>query len=274
MMAELGVCTWTFGDLPLGEIARRVATWGFDGLGLLGDPGAYPVCDTVALLADHDLSVIAVTPGNVDLAHLDPAIRGRALDYYFELLDWAAELNRPMIGCHNYVGRTTAIGPLAQEVDRFVDAVDTIARRAHGLGLRVVLEALNRYESHLLNTADQGLALIDRLADRGSAAAVGLLLDAYHMNIEEAFPATALRQAGDRLWLYHAADSNRRGIGRGHIDFKAQFAALDEIGYEGPVVLECTAPLPDPFAAGGEDPLKSLAIYYRESRQWLLENGR
>jgi sugar phosphate isomerase/epimerase len=102
---------------------------------------------------------------------------------------------------------------------------------------------------------------------------VGILLDAYHMNIEEADPAVALRLARDRLWLYHAADSNRQGIGRGHTDFRAQWAALSDAGYTGPIILECTAPGPDPFAAiKDEQSLSWLEIYLRESHVWLLEN--
>jgi sugar phosphate isomerase/epimerase len=95
------------------------------------------------------------------------------------------------------------------------------------------------------------------------------------MNIEESEPAAALRQAGDRLGLYHVADSNRQGIGRGHTDFEAQMAALDDIGYEGPVILECTAPGPDPFTAiKGPDSRSWLETYLQESRQWLLDHNR
>jgi D-psicose/D-tagatose/L-ribulose 3-epimerase len=100
---------------------------------------------------------------------------------------------------------------------------------------------------------------------------VGILLDAYHMNIEEPDPAAALRLAADHLWLYHAADSNRQAIGRGHTDFRSQVAALSDIGYDGPVILECTAPGPDPFTAiKGEESLAWVETYLRESRSWLL----
>jgi D-psicose/D-tagatose/L-ribulose 3-epimerase len=130
------------------------------------------------------------------------------------------------------------------------------------------MEVLNRYEAHLVNTASEALAFVDEVG----ADNVGLLLDAYHMNIEESQPAAALRQVGDRLWLYHAADSNRQGIGRGHTDFSAQMAALGDIGYDGPIILECTAPGPDPFTAikGPESP-SWLELYLQESRSWLLD---
>jgi sugar phosphate isomerase/epimerase len=101
---------------------------------------------------------------------------------------------------------------------------------------------------------------------------VGILLDAYHMNIEEADAAAALRLVRDHLWLYHAADSNRQGIGRGHTDFEAQLSVLAEVGYAGPIILECTAPGPDPFTAIKDaHSVTWLETYLQESRSWLLD---
>jgi sugar phosphate isomerase/epimerase len=160
-----------------------------------------------------------------------------------------------------------AVSTVAEERALFVAAVRRIAERAQELNLRLAIEVLNRYEAHLLNMAAEAL---DFVAEVG-ADNVGILLDAYHMNIEEPDPVLALRQAGEHLCLYHAADSNRQGIGRGHTDFSAQMSALAEIGYGGPIILECTAPGPDPFTAiKDEDSLNWLETYLRESRDALL----
>ncbi len=265
---RLGVCTWPFGDLPLAEIARRLEVLGFDGVALPGDLGRYRAAEAGRILVDHGLEVLALTPDSVDLAHPDAAVRSKAVDYYLRLLDFAAELGQPLVGCHGYVGRVRALGTVAQERALFAGAVRQIAERAGALGLRLVIEALNRYESHLLNTAAEVLAFVTEVGSDH----VGILLDAYHMNIEEADPAAALCVAGERLWLYHAADSNRQGIGRGHTDFRAQVAALADVGYNGPVILECTAPGPDPFAAiKDEFSLGWLETFLQESRTWLLK---
>jgi D-psicose/D-tagatose/L-ribulose 3-epimerase len=190
-----------------------------------------------------------------------------AVDYFLRLLDFAGEFGRPLVGCHGLVGRVRAIRSQTEERAVFVEAVRTIAERARPMGLRLAMEVLNRYEAHLLNTAAEAVQFV---TDVG-AENVGILLDAYHMNIEEADPAAALRQAGRHLALYHVADSNRQGIGRGHTDFPAQIRALSDIGYRGPAILECTAPGPDPFAAiKGEDSLTWLETYLRESREWLV----
>jgi sugar phosphate isomerase/epimerase len=93
------------------------------------------------------------------------------------------------------------------------------------------------------------------------------------MNIEERDPADALREAGDSLWMYHAADSNRQGIGRGHIDFPAQMKALADIDFRGPTIIECSAPGPDPFTAiKDENSLTWLETYLQESLDWLRKH--
>jgi len=265
---KIGVCTWTFGEMPLPEIARRLSRLGFDGVELLGDLKLYTAQAAAQVLQDHGLMAFSLTPENVDPAHPDPAVRAEAADYYVRLLDFAAALGNPVVSCHGYVGRVRALSSAVEERALFVKEVRRIAERAQTLSLRVAIEVLNRYEAHLLNTAAEALAFVAEVG----ADNVGVLLDAYHMNIEEPNPATALRHAGERLFLYHVADSNRQGVGRGHTDFSAQMDALAEIGYAGPIILECTAPGPDPFTAiKDEDSLSWLETYHRESRAALLE---
>jgi sugar phosphate isomerase/epimerase len=263
---KLGACTWMFGELLLSEIARRLGKLGFDGVELMGSLDLYQPAEAARIRADHGLEILSLTPENVDLAHPEPAIHAEAVDYYLRLLDFGAALDGPLVCCHGDVGRIRVITSQEEEWAIFAGAVREVAERAQTLNLRLVIEVLNRYESHLANNAVEALAFV---GDVG-ADNVGILLDAYHMNIEEPEPAGALRQAGDRLWLYHAADSNRQAIGRGHTDFDAQMAALDEINYSGPTILECTAPGPDPFKAiKDESSLGWLETYLAESRKWL-----
>jgi sugar phosphate isomerase/epimerase len=254
--------------MPLDEIARSLKALGFDGVELLGELTLYQAREAGQILSDHGLETFSLTPENVDPAHPDAAVRSEAVDYYLHLLDFAAELGQPIVSCHGYVGRVRAISTCAEERVLFLQSVRQIAERARVLNLRLVMEVLNRYESHLLNTAAEALDFESEV----DAENVGILLDAYHMNIEETDPAAALRLARDHLWLYHAADSNRQGIGRGHTDFEAQLSALAGIGYAGPIILECSAPGPDPFAAiKDEHSVKWLETYLRESRGWLLD---
>jgi len=238
-----GACTWIFGDEPLEEIATRLSALGCDGLELMGDLRLYRAREVKAILSDHGLDALSITPESVDLAHPDRSVRDEAVDYYLRLLDFAAELGSPVVGCHGAVGRIRAIGTYEEERAAYVESVRRIARRGKELGLRLAMEALNRYESHLLNTAEEAMRFVKEVGSPN----VGILLDTYHMNIEEGDLRGAILEARERLFLFHVADSNRRGIGRGHIDFIGLYRALAQIGYDGPIVLECTASGPDPF---------------------------
>ena len=112
-------------------------------------------------------------------------------------------------------------------------------------GQRLLVEVINRYETNLFNTAEELTAFIRKWDLRGCA----VHLDTFHMNIEEADMAAAIREAGDLLGYFHVADSNRLAPGMGHLDFPAIFAALRESGYQGTVSLECI-PGPDAEETG------------------------
>lgn len=238
-----GVCTWIFGDQPLVETACRLAAMGYDGVELMGDLTRYNAGDVNAALSDAGLSVLSLTPENVDLAHPDQAVRQEALDYYYRLLDLASAVGNPIVCCHGAVGRIRALAGYDEEREFLARGVRRVAERAQEGGLRIALEVLNRYEAHLLNTALEAQRFV---SDVGMDN-VGLLLDAYHMNIEEADLRSAILAASERLFLFHAADSNRQAVGRGHTDFCGIMHTLHDIGYDGCIVVECTASGPDPF---------------------------
>lgn len=113
--------------------------------------------------------------------------------------------------------------------------VDSIADYAAGKGVRLNIEAINRYESGLLHTVAE---VLDFLRALGDPSNVGVLFDTFHANIEEADMASAVRAAGKRLFHVHFADSNRRLPRKGHIDFAPIAAALRETGYAGFISLE------------------------------------
>jgi D-psicose/D-tagatose/L-ribulose 3-epimerase len=261
-----GVCNWIFGDEPLAETAARLAGFGYDGLELKGDLDLYAPAEVKAILDDHGLTVLSLTPEDVDLPHPDAEVRAEAVDYYLRLLDFAAEVGAPMVGCHGAVGRIRPVTTYEQEYVNYVVGVQRIAEQAQELGLQLAIEVLNRYESHLLNTAEEALRFVEEVG----VPNVGLLLDAYHMNIEEADLAGAIRTAGEHLILFHAADSNRQAVGRGHTDFPGVMRALKDIGYDGSIIIECTASGPDPFTpVKGQGWREEVASYIEESIRLL-----
>ena len=265
---KYGVCNWIFGDEPLAETAARLAGFGYDGLELKGDLALYDPAGVKAVLDDHGLAVLSITPEDVDLPHPDAEVRAKAVDYYLQLLDFAVEVGAPMVGCHGEVGRIRPVTTYEQEYVNYVVGVQRIAERAQELGLKLAIEVLNRYESHLLNTSEEAVRFVEEVGARN----VGLLLDAYHMNLEEADLHTAILAAGEHLFLFHAADSNRQAVGRGHTDFLGVMLALKNIGYNGSIIIECTASGPDPFTpVKGSGWRDKVAGYVAESISLLRE---
>jgi sugar phosphate isomerase/epimerase len=265
---KYGVCNWIFGAEELASTAAFLAKAGFDGVELEGGLRRYPADEVNNILGDHGLAVLSLTPEDVDLAHPEARVRKEAVDYYLRLLDFAAAVGASVVSCHGAVGRVRALAGPEEESQHFVTGVRHIATRAGELNLRLAMEVLNRYESHLINTAAQAVHFVEEV----DAPNVGILLDTYHMNIEEADPAGAILDAAGRLFLFHAADSNRQAVGRGHTDFLALTRALGRAGYTGDVILECTATGPDPFTpVKGEGWLAEVRQFTKESLRLLKD---
>ncbi|MDO6671417.1 sugar phosphate isomerase/epimerase family protein [Cobetia amphilecti] len=242
---KLGVCTWTFGPQPIEDIFARVARLGFDGVELHGDLETFTPEAILALCQIHRLQVFSLTPGDCDPASPHASDRQAADSYYRDLIDFAQALGGARVSLHGLVGRIRAAEGSDQDSEyrHLVEALKPLCEYAAERDVPLVYEVLNRYESHLVNTAAQCRKLIQ---DVGSSQ-LKVLLDAYHMNIEEADPVRALAETGDQLGLYHVADSNRGGIGQGHSHLADQFTQLQAMQYAGPIIVEAPAMGPDPF---------------------------
>ncbi|NTA83788.1 sugar phosphate isomerase/epimerase [Agrobacterium tumefaciens] len=124
--------------------------------------------------------------------------------------------------------------PTKKGWDNSVAAIAKTADIAKASGVDLVLELVNRFESNLLNTTAQGLRFIE---ETGSDH-VRLHLDTFHMNIEEANPAAAIRLAGDKIGYFHIGESNRGYLGDGTINFDLIFDALLDVDYQRDIVFE------------------------------------
>jgi D-psicose/D-tagatose/L-ribulose 3-epimerase len=119
-----------------------------------------------------------------------------------------------------------------------VESLGRAGAHAAERGVTLAIEPLNRFETDLVNTVDQGV----RLCDDIGADNVGLLLDTFHMNIEERHIGAAIRSAGRHVRHVHTCENDRGAPGSGHIDFGEVFRALDAIGYDEDVVIESFTP--------------------------------
>jgi len=246
------VCEWIFASSELPAVLERLAAAGCDGIELAGEPGRPDRAGLPAALEASGVRAVGITAicmwptADRDLAHPDPAHRSRAVEYYRECVDLARETGAPAIGLiPAAVGRVDAIIDATRERELAVAAAREVAEYAAEHGVAVGVEAINRYETFLVRTAADALAFA---ADVGTPN-VGVVLDAFHMQLEERDPAAAVAAAAPRLLALHFADSNRRGLGEGHLDAAALVQAAHDAGYRGPLVFEFTAPGPNPFKA-------------------------
>lgn len=144
------------------------------------------------------------------------------------------------------IGRTTGAAPTQREIDGTTAFVARAAAEAKAHGLRFGIEPCNRYETHILNTAAQARALIERTGGDN----LFIHLDTYHMNIEERSLAQGFADAGAHLGYVHLSESNRGVPGRGSIAWQQAFAALVAMGYDGPLTLESFVHVDADLAAG------------------------
>ena len=234
---------FVFHDLPTAvEQAKRL---GYDALELFpGDPQALP--DPAAL---GGLAVSAVGSGAGLVKHKlsftspDADVRAKAKQFVRDLSAAAARFNAPVIigsmqgRWGDGLTRDEALGWLAE-------ALAELGDHAAQLGVPLLYEPLNRYETNLLTTLADGVELLTR----SGLANVKLLADLFHMNIEEADLAAAIRAAGRHVGHVHFADSNRRAVGGGHTDMLPVIEALNDVGYAGYLSAE-VFPLPDSITA-------------------------
>lgn len=224
----------------------RIAGVGYDGVELaVRDPRLVDGAELEEIVGRYGLAVPAIGTGQawgeerLSFASADAAVRRAAVERVKSHVPLARRLGAVII-----LGLIRGITPPGQSRDKsmahLVAALQECAGVAAMEGVRFALEPLNRYETDLIHTVDEGLNLIERVG----AANFGLLLDTFHMNIEEASIEDSIRAAGDRIYHLHVADSNRHHPGAGHLDFVSILSAVREAGYAGWVSGEFM-PLPD-----------------------------
>ncbi|MCL4395524.1 MAG: sugar phosphate isomerase/epimerase [Chloroflexi bacterium] len=238
---------------PLESIMDKAAHLGYDGVELaLVDAGEIDVERIRAVVERLGLEIPAISTGRVFaerrvwFTHPARSIRRQAVDTVNGLIQIAALFHSTV-----NIGRVRGFIAVDESRDaaelRFLDCLRECADHAAEQDVRMVIEPVNRYESNYLNSVPGVLDLLTVL-DRPNVA---IMADAFHMNIEDACISDSLAQAGARLEYVHAADSNRRAPGQGHLDWNEFVGALRSIGYDGYVTAEIL-PLPNPDAAAAD----------------------
>ena len=144
------------------------------------------------------------------------------------------------------IGERSGLPPTEAELDNVAKALEQAAKIAGKAGLGFGIEPVNRYETHLINTAAQGVAMIERVG----APNMFLHLDTYHMNIEEKGAANGILHGRDHLRYIHLSESDRGTPGAGTCDWDEIFAALAAIRFTGGLAMESFVNMPPEIAHG------------------------
>jgi D-psicose/D-tagatose/L-ribulose 3-epimerase len=244
MKIGINLLLWT-GHVTEGlrPVLEQIARTGFAGVEVpvfdTSDPGHYRRLG--ALLDDLGLE------RTVSTAFSDPELnpvsavaseRDGALAYARSVVDCAAELAGQLVvgPLFQPLGHFTGAGPTQAELERCDAFLSALAPHARDAGLVLAVEPLNRFEAHVLNTAQQAGAMMARVAD----PAVGVLYDTFHAHIEEKDPLAALSGLLDAGYVAHVhiSENDRGTPGKGHAKIAEAIALLQARGYDGWLTIE------------------------------------
>jgi D-psicose/D-tagatose/L-ribulose 3-epimerase len=244
-MNPIGITSWIWTS-PLTtervpEIAQHVARLGYDLLEVPIEGTAdldYKKAATTIKELGLKTSVCAAMSPDRDLLHADASVRANGMSYVKHCIDAAQTIGSTnVVGpLYSAVGRTwqATAEERQRDLDLLVKELKELASYAGERGVVICVEPLNRFETSFLNLASQAIEVVDRVGH----PACGLLLDTFHMNIEERSIGDAIRAAGPRLKHLHACENDRGAPGSGHVPWDEVVKACKDIKYEGPAVIE------------------------------------
>jgi D-psicose/D-tagatose/L-ribulose 3-epimerase len=245
----IGASTWLWTS-PLTTataemLIPRIAQLGFRAVELpLEDPALLDAQRIGQLAKEHGLAVSACGvfgPGR-DLTNADTRVRQATQDYIKTSLDFAAEVGAPMLCGPLYaeVGKRRQLPETERRAEwqLAVTGVRQAGEAAAARNLRIAIEPLNRFETDLVHTAGDAV----RMARDVDHPAVGVMIDSFHMTIEEDNLEQAVLAAGAHL-IHVQVSENQRGIpGTGLTDWAALARGLRTVGYRGMVIIESFTP--------------------------------
>jgi len=219
----------------LQENLQTISDLGYDGVELaIRDPEIVDQDELFDQVQVQHLEVSAIGTGQawgeegLSYCDPDPEIRQKAIDRTISHIPFAARTEAVII-----IGLLRGIyPPSVARIDALAwmrAAFQQCCAAAEKSGVRIAFEPINRFEVNSLNSVEEGLEFIESVA----ADNLGMLLDTFHMNIEEPVIEESIRTAGDRIFHFHYADSNRWYPGAGHLDFESILNALCSTGYDG-----------------------------------------
>jgi D-psicose/D-tagatose/L-ribulose 3-epimerase len=191
--------------------------------------------------ADLEVSLCGAFDDSTDISSSDGETRKRGIDHMKDYTDWASKVGAKVIGgpLYSELGKKRYLPDQERkaEWDRSVESLKRIGDDAAKKGVVIALEPINRFEIDMINTAEQGYAMCEQVDSPG----VKLMLDTFHMNIEDKNIGESIRSSRKHLVHVHTCSNNRGVPGEGHIPWNEVKSALNEIDYDGYGVIESFA---------------------------------
>ncbi len=223
------------------DLTKRVADLGFDIIEIcVEDPSQI---DTERLKNGLQNSGIKATVCGAfgesrDISSEQSDVRESGLKYIKRCIDIANEIGSPIVvgPMYSATGKARLATPSERNQQRIwaLENIKIVSEYALERNVSLAIEPLNRFETDFMNTTEQGMEFIEKLGVKN----VGLLLDTFHMNIEETDVCAAIRTAKTRLFHFHACENDRGIPGSGHCPWNEIALTLQEIKYEASVVIE------------------------------------
>lgn len=245
---KFAVSTWLWTSPFNNETVKlfpKIKSYGYDAVEIpVEDPNLIALDWVKKALADNGLSpVICGAFGTSrDLTSEDPAYHKTCFDYLDACFEIAAELGAGFVAGPMYsaVGKARLVSPEQKKIEwnRAVTNLRKVCHRAGEFGLEIAIETLNRFESDLINTAEELMQLITDINEPQAKA----ILDGFHMNIEEPDIEAAIRKTGEKLIHVQVSENYRGTPGTGQTNWAAWKRGLEAINYQGVISIESFTP--------------------------------
>jgi D-psicose/D-tagatose/L-ribulose 3-epimerase len=262
MIRKFAASTWIWspalGSSPTDDLAllEKISDFGFDGVELPSMDGYLNTDEIHELLSvvgkkSRPLTPIIIGGGSIDkdLSSESNPVRSQGMGYVKRLIDLSAKLDGELV-CGPLYSCVGAKGTLSEKERArvrylLIQEFKELGSYAKERSIRLALEPLCRYDTYLINTAAQGRELVDLIGSEN----VGLLLDTFHLNIEEKSVEGAITHSGEKLFHFHACENDRGAPGTGLIRWEDVRKGLDTVNYRRMISIESFVPEARPFSA-------------------------
>ena len=241
---KLATVSWTFGIDDLDKLFKSASDIGFNGMQFCGDFNKYEADDVLEASKKYGVEVTSYDPLNCKPDSEEEATLENSVAFYKKAIDYAEALKVPMCTVQGLSFWTSNQPNYEAAMQQIINAVATLNDYAKVKNILLTYEACCHYETTWVHTSDELL----RIVNESKADNLKLVLDSFHMNRNEKDMIEPINNIGSELlYSYHVSDSGRGGIGTGMIDYKSQFNALQEIGFDDLVCFEIVTPTVRPY---------------------------